>query len=109
MEEYPNKSKQNNNAEGRVKDVVPESLDLLLDRPLEKNISARRADVFTGDTGIPVRKRTYICPYCIGQIPLGTDSSGDPISIKSDREKTVIGTDSWSFQIKYCPKCGRKM
>ena len=53
--------------------------------------------------------KTCICPYCCGHEPLGTDSAGDYITIESDGRNAAIESDSWGFDIDYCPKCGRKL
>ena len=48
------------------------------------------------------------CPYCLYLEPL-CRPDGDIIAIETDGKRYVIEGDYWSFDIKFCPMCGRKL
>lgn len=54
-----------------------------------------------------------MCEYCTvdstSRRVLGYDGARDAIGIAFGDNLAVIESDSWEFDVEYCPKCGRKL
>ena len=64
-----------------------------------------------GETITP--SSNILCDYCKNETAeratLGFDGAGDGIYIFSGEDGSCIESDSWEFEIYYCPICGRKL
>lgn len=54
------------------------------------------------------RKQTG-CAYCHGEKDLGYDGINDGIRIINCADLWGIESDTWEFEIEYCPICGREL
>lgn len=56
-----------------------------------------------------MQRRLKGCDYCNLLKPLGYDGINDGIHIVHCADLWGIESDTWEFEIEYCPMCGRRL
>lgn len=55
------------------------------------------------------QRRLKGCEYCRGEKSFGYDGINDGIRIVHCGDLWGIESDTWEFEIEYCPICGREL
>lgn len=56
-----------------------------------------------------MQRRQKGCEYCRGEKQLGHDAINDGIHIVHCGDLWGIESDTWEFEIEYCPICGKEL
>lgn len=56
-----------------------------------------------------MQRRQKGCKYCLEKVCLEHDQDNDGIKISNCADLWCITSDTWEFEIEYCPICGREL